>query len=283
MAISAQVAQRASLRCARHDVPPFDEFEKGRLALRVLVTFAVADEFAPWRKLRSFQQMEGKMDVEAFRCSVGDLEVCALLTGIGGEKAWVNAVKLIWNLDVDMCISSGLAGGLRAEHALGEVIVAREVESISWKRRIQCDPEMVELAFHCGAKEVQLMYSADHVIVSAAEKNTLGKVADVVDMESGDILYEAAAFGARVVAIRAISDVSEQDMPIDFNRVVTDEGDVSISCVLGEVVRHPSALPSLVRFGRQSRAAAEALARFLDRYVESLAAVKSVSKEKVAS
>jgi adenosylhomocysteine nucleosidase len=250
--------------------------------LKVLVTFAVDDEFAPWRKLRKFQRIEEEKDVEAYCSSAGGLEICALLTGIGGKKAWVNATRIIWGGDVDLCISSGLAGGLRAEHLVGEVVVARQVEATSWKLRLPCDAGMVEMAVRSGAKEVQLMYSVDRVIVDANEKNELGRIADVVDMESGDILYEARAFGGRVVAIRAVSDSWDEDMPIDFNRVVTKDGDVSIPRVLGEVMKRPTALPSLVRFGRQSRAAAEKLAVVLDRYVECLAA-SNISSEKVAS
>jgi adenosylhomocysteine nucleosidase len=251
--------------------------------LKVLVTFAVDDEFAPWRKLRNFQRIEEARNIEAYRSSIGDLEVCVLLTGIGGEKAWVDATKLIWNLDVDICISTGLTGGLRPEHKVGEVVAARQVEATSWKRRIDCDAEMIATAIRCGAKEVQLMYSTDHVVGSIAEKNELGKLADVVDMESGDILYEAMAFGARVIAIRAISDSSDEEMPIDFNRVVNKAGDVSIPRVLGEVLKRPTSLPSLMRFGRQSRAVAESLARFLDRYVQCLAEAKNDSAQKVVS
>lgn len=239
------------------------------------------DEFAPWRKLRKFQRIEEAKEVEAYRSSAGGLEICALLTGVGGKKAWVNATRIIWGGDVDLCISSGLAGGLRAEHLVGDVVVARQVEATSWKLRLSCDADLVDTAIRCGAKEVQLMYSADRVIGGAAEKNELGKIADVVDMESGDILYEARAFCGRAVAIRAISDSSEEDMPIDFNRVVTKDGGVSIPRVLGEVMKRPGALPSLVRFGRQSRAAAEKLAIVLDRYVECLAA-SNISSEKVA-
>ncbi len=251
--------------------------------MKILVTFAVDAEFAPWRSLRLFKRIDTGMDADAYQVEINGSQVCVLLTGIGGDKSWVEATKLIWNLDVDMCISSGLAGGLRAEHVLGEVVVARQVEATSRRRTIECDQEMVALALRCGAKDVQLMYSTDHVVISAIEKNELGKVADVVDMESGDILYEAAAFGARVVAVRAVSDSSQEDLPIDFNRVVTKEGDVSITRVLGEVARRPSVLPSLVRFGKQTRAAAEKLAEVLDRYIELLAAMNSVSAEKAAS
>ena len=70
------------------------------------------------------------------------------------------------------------------------------------------------------------MCSTDRVIVGAAAKGELGRVADVVEMESGDVLFEANAFGARVIAVRGISDTWDEDLPIDFNRVLTGEGNV---------------------------------------------------------
>jgi len=47
--------------------------------------------------------------------------------------------------------------------------------------------------------------------------------------------------------------------------------------VLGEVVRHPMSTPALVRFGKQSRMAAENLGAFLDRYVEGVISSMSSS------
>jgi hypothetical protein len=89
-------------------------------------------------------------------------------------------------------------------------------------------------------------------------------------MESGEIFAEAAAFGARVVAVRAISDVSTEDLPLDFNKVATGEGGVSIRKILGKAVASPGSIPSLIRFGQQSKQAAATLADFLERFVPSL-------------
>jgi adenosylhomocysteine nucleosidase len=94
-------------------------------------------------------------------------------------------------------------------------------------------------------------------------------------MESGEVLYEAAAFGAKGIAVRAISDAADEDLPLDFNRVTTPSGEVSIPRVLAEVVRHPLSTPALMRFGNQSRMAAEKLAAFLDRYVEAVASSRN--------
>jgi hypothetical protein len=78
---------------------------------------------------------------------------------------------------------------------------------------------------------------------------------------------EGYAWGARGVAIRAISDRADENLPIDFNRTISSDSRVSIPRVLAEVAKSPSTLGALIRFGKQSRSAAEALARFLEIYV----------------
>jgi adenosylhomocysteine nucleosidase len=205
------------------------------------------------------------------------LDVRVVLTGIGGKKAWLAATKLIWNGDIDVCISSGLAGALRPEHVVGEVLAARAVHAASWKKLVPADSTLLDLASGCGAKLVACFYSADHVVVTSEEKRKLGLEADAVEMESGEILCEATGFGAKAIAVRAISDASQEDLPLDFNRVTTGDGDLSMARVAGQVARNPGAVPSLIRFGQRSRAAAEALADFLERFLTKLAVATSVS------
>jgi adenosylhomocysteine nucleosidase len=238
--------------------------------MRILVTFAVEAEFAPWRKLRSFErQTSGSAEYYAVR--IGGADVNVLLTGVGGKSAWLETTKIAWDCDVDVCISSGLAGALRTEYQLGDILAAKEVHAARWKRLVTSDEKLIQLAEEHGAKAVGSFYSADRVIGLASEKRELGGVADAVEMESGEVLYEASAFGAKVIAIRAISDAAEEDLPLDFNRVMTPAGEVSIPKVLSEVARHPMSVPALVRFGKQSREAAAKLGAFLDRYLEGVA------------
>jgi hypothetical protein len=91
-------------------------------------------------------------------------------------------------------------------------------------------------------------------------------------MESFDIVKEAAAWGARSAVVRAISDSAQEDLPINFNLTLSDKHRVSVIKVVGELVKNPFALPALLRFGRQSRRAADRLAEFLDEYVQTVAA-----------
>ena len=238
--------------------------------MRILVTFAVEAEFAPWRKMRAFVP-SARGNVQAYTARFQDAEVIVLLTGVSGRRAWAEATSIIWDGNVDVCVSSGLAGALRKQHRPGDVLVPREVHATSWDKVIRTDRALVELASKCGARVVHAFYSADRVIVRSEEKLDLGAKMDAVEMETGDILLEAIAFGARVVAIRGISDGAEEALPLDFNRVVTEDGDVSIKRVLAHVAASPASLPGLIRFGLQSRRAARKLATVLDRYVEAIA------------
>ena len=142
---------------------------------------------------------------------------------------------------------------------------------------LETDKQLVELAVSQGAKPSGVFYTAEKVLTTAEEKSQLATKADVVEMESFDIVKEGYAWGARSVAIRAISDRADEDLPIDFNRTISSDNRVSVPRVLAEVAKNPRTLRPLIRFGKQSRSAAEALARFLETYVKEL--VQLVARE----
>lgn len=250
--------------------------------MKVLVTFAVDAEFAPWRKLRQFSQAN-LGEIEAYSSRIRDGELVVLLTGVGGRRAWAEATKVIWDGKVDVCISSGLAGALRDKHRPGDVLAAKAVHATIWKKVIPSDADLLEMASACGVKIVDAFYSVDRILVHSSEKSELSAKADAVEMESGDIMLEAVAFGAKVIAIRAISDAVEEDLPVDFNRVTSQSGDVSIAKIVAQAAAHPGSIPALIRFGRQSRNAAEKLAVVLDACIEKLASKNHMEQAKEVS
>jgi adenosylhomocysteine nucleosidase len=250
-----------------------------QMQMKILVTFAVDAEFAPWRKLRQFSQFNVG-DIRAYSAPITDGELVVLLTGVGGRRAWAEATKVIWDGNVDVCISSGLAGALKEKHRPGDILVAREVHATNRKKIIPSDRALLEMAAVCGAKVADTFYSVDRVLVRSSEKSELGDKADAVEMESGDIMLEAVAFGAKVIAIRGISDAVSEDLPVDFNRVMSETGDVSIPKVLSQAAAHPASIPALIRFGRQSRNAAEKLAIVLDACIQRLASADVLRQPK---
>jgi hypothetical protein len=137
-------------------------------------------------------------------------------------------------------------------------------------RAIKSDKSLVHGANECGAASVDFFFTSDVVMNSQAEKSRLREIADAVEMESFQIFSQAAEHGVPVVAVRAISDAADTSLPIDFNRIVDNRGQISWRLAFGEIAKAPTRLPQLIRFGFESARAARSLACFLDRYIKFL-------------
>jgi nucleoside phosphorylase len=258
--------------------------------MRVLVTFAVEAEFAPWRKLRKFRFIDYD-GLQLWKTDSDRVEITALITGMGGQSA-ARAMDLMMrmadqNQHFDVCISSGLAGALCDTFKPGDVVAPKTL--ISERRhadltsdQLVVDPELHKMALANGAMASDCLYSTDQVLVKASQKKACSSRAQSVDMESFEVVKEAYAWGARGVVVRAISDSASEDLPINFNLTMSATNQVSTAKVLLELAKNPFALPSLIRFGRQSQQAAERLASFLDQYVQKVATIVS-SKSSTAA
>jgi adenosylhomocysteine nucleosidase len=236
--------------------------------MRIVSTFAVPSEFAPWRRMRTFQ-LTGSGRIPIYYAQIGRAEVYAVVTGIGMRNIR-DQFETLLKTSADICIASGLAGGLRKEHRTGAVLIARTVMRSDSHQIASSSEQLVEIGIRCGATPVRTFQSRAAVVTSAVEKQRLSAAADAVDVESFDVLNEAQRCGLPAVAIRAVSDPVEQDMPLDFNRTINDRGAIDWLSMVSEIARAPRRLPDLVRFGRGSVQAARNLARVLDRYVMEL-------------
>jgi adenosylhomocysteine nucleosidase len=241
--------------------------------MRALITFALANEFAPWRKLRSFRSSTiGKAD--AYVTEISGAEVYVVLTGAGANNAGHAVSGFLGGEsdDLSFCVSAGSAGALRPDYKIAQVLAARAVRSETPEAAVptselQSSDSLVAFAAEYGATAVDRFYTASRVVGRVEEKRHLGETSDAVEMESFEILKQARAFGVPAIAIRAISDAADEELPFDMNRIFSDEGEVSIPGVVAEVARHPQSIPGLVRLSQQSKQASEALAQFLDRYI----------------
>jgi len=247
--------------------------------LKILVTFALENEFAPWRSMHNFHDATwGNANVSITEISGADIAV--LLTGAGPRAAREAISRIVWSEsgNLEYCISAGLAGALRSEYSIAQVLAGEEVVSEGARDDdgansvVASSASLISFAAECGATVVGKFYSAERAISRADEKKHLGNAYEAVEMESFEILSAASASGVPAAAIRSISDLAGEDLPLDMNEVFSDEGQVSIPRVIGQVARHPQSLPGLIRLGQQSKLAAESLAKFLDRYIAKLVA-----------
>ncbi len=237
--------------------------------MKIVVAFALESEFAPWRRACRFRRVLTE-DNAVYEARIAGAEVRAVLTGVGPRN--INRIMRSAFRDVpDVCISSGLAGALTAQHGPGEIVAARAVRTTEGDHVVQSDADLLGLAVTCGAKVVDLFHTSKTIVLKAEEKSRMGVLADAVEMESFGIMSEALACGVPSVAIRAIGDPVDMDLPLDFNRVLDEQGRVSFPLVLAQIAQAPRRLPALIRFGFKTRQAVGLLARFLNQYLQALA------------
>jgi len=243
--------------------------------MKVLVTFALEAEFAPWRKRWSFAACDFRVSQHAparcFSALVRDAEVTVFLTGMALRGA-EPGLSFLLGQSPDVCICAGLAGGLRSSLKVGEIIAAQSVLAASGDSPRNCAEELVQLAARDGATLVPRLLTSGKVLSTARMKAEAAPVADAVDMETFPLLAKTGEKRIPTVVVRAVSDTSAQDLPLDFDRVANSQGAVSFAALAGQLLRRPARLPALVRFGRQSKRAAEHLAEFLDSFVPAVAA-----------
>jgi len=234
--------------------------------MRVLVTFAVEAEFAPWRRLRNFTTRKVG-DITVFEAQIGRAAVDFVVTGMGLENATAVTESVLSGAH-DFCIASGFAGGIRPAHNIGDVLVADAVQFLGKAKTLQCGRGLVSNATQDGAIRVKLLLTADHVVRTPAEKSQLAPFADFVDMESFGVLSAAQKVGRPAVAVRVISDNYDGEIPKDVELTMTKKGQIKIGRVVRYLSKYPHLLPALIRVGRDSRTAADALAAFLEAHLK---------------
>jgi len=236
--------------------------------MRILVTFAVDAEFAPWRKLRTLEpvHLDG---LEMSRTQVGRAMVDFAVTGMGMEKAR-HVTEIAMSVPHTICIASGFCGSLKPAHKVGDILAARGAQHLGKSKTIECSRNLFMAAYENQATEAKLFLTTDKVISTAEEKQRLAPFADAVDMESFATLSVAKEKNVSAAAIRVVSDRFDEDMPADISATVDERGRVKIGGVVKHVATHPLQLPALIRLGRQSHTAAESLCHFLEAFIKEL-------------
>jgi len=232
--------------------------------MNILITYAVEAEFAPWRARIMEKVTIGNVTLQ--RAHIGQAVVDFVITGMGAANAERVADAVI-SKKYSFCIVSGFAGALRSSVKLGDIVASEKVQYHANHQIEICDHDLLAHASENGATRIATLLTTDHVVNTATEKNRLSAFAEAVDMESFEILHAANKKSVPSVVVRVISDSFDRDMPADIDTIVDPQGNVKIASVVRYVAKHPLMVPALVRLGRDSKTAAEALAHFLESYI----------------
>ena len=197
-----------------------------------LVCFAVPQEARAFQKL-----VRGRADVRV------------LITGMGARNAGRAVREVLREVRPARVFTCGFAGALNPELVIGDVVCPRETPVSGAKPAV----------FHCASR----------VAVTVAEKSALRAQtgAEVVEMESAVIARICREAGVECVTLRAISDTAHEDLPLDFNTLMTAEEKLSPLKLALAILKAPQKIPALILLGKNSALAAERLAEVLERAV----------------
>src|SRR5438445_13671808 len=139
--------------------------------MKILVTFAVEAEFAPWRKLRPFKK-DARRSISCYEANVGDKKVDVVLTGIG-RAACESTLAHINSAQADIVISSGLVGALKYGLNPGDLIAAKKARTLKNDANVNADSSLLECAVRQGALPIETLITVDRLVQTANEKARL--------------------------------------------------------------------------------------------------------------
>jgi len=204
---------------------------------QVLVCFAMPEEAGVFKKWAR-----------------GQSSVQVLLTGMGVVNAERAVRRALASIRPKAVLSCGFAGGLRPGLVRGTVVF-EAVGLTALEQSLQLVGAQ-PARFHCASR----------IALKAAEKRALWEStgADAVEMESRAICEVCREQAIACGIVRVISDTAEEDLPLDFNQLMTPSHDMDFRKLAKSILKSPRSIGGLLRLQRECKAAARRLAAVLE-------------------
>jgi adenosylhomocysteine nucleosidase len=183
----------------------------------------------------------------------GVLVVCS---GIGGEFARRAAVAVFASEHPRVVVSAGLAGALASGLRIGQVFQPATVVDLRTCARFEAR----------GGSGV--LVSASSVLDRDAKRRIHGSYgSQAADMEAASVALVAGQHGCPFIALKAISDGVEFDMP-PLDRFIDTRGRIRTARFLADCAIRPRRWAAVARLWRNSARASRELSRALAHLIE---------------
>lgn len=172
--------------------------------------------------------------------------------GMGPKNAEAGIRHAFATAPPGVVLTCGLAGGLAPDLSVGDIVF--ETEDPALAQRLQ-SLGIRPGRFHCSHR----------IACLATEKARLrgSTGADAVEMESGAIQAVCKERGVPCATVRIISDAVDEDMPVDFNALAKENGDLDRGKLVWTMARSPATVLALLRFRSVMERASASLSTFL--------------------
>jgi adenosylhomocysteine nucleosidase len=191
--------------------------------------------------------------------------------GAGPDNAKLAAEQLIAH-GAQQLISWGCAAALKPELKPGDLVLATQLIDADLAV-IKIDANWInfnqqKLQQHLIIQSGEIAESKTLVTSSTEKKQLQVKTGAIaVDMESIAVAKVAEQHQLPFLAIRAIADPANMDLPKAISAALNNQGDIELGKLLQFLAMHPSELPGLIKLGLHFHAAQKTLkliAKYLD-------------------
>jgi len=213
-----------------------------RASIGLLVCFAVKEEAV---FVMPLPQVKGGRD--------------SLVTGMGRRNASTHLREALTRVRPQRLLTCGFAGALDPALKIGDVLFDEDF-----------DAGFGGALRTAGARPGKF-YCSLRVATTSAEKASLYKTtgAHAVEMESSVIRTLCREQRIPSATVRVISDTAQEDLPLDFNALMTAEQNLSMLKLAVALMRSPRVVPRLLDLQRNTRLAARRLADVLQELLRS--------------
>lgn len=181
----------------------------------------------------------------------------------GGDTSRLEAALAALPADVTAVLSFGIAGGLAADVAAGDILVASSL----WDAAVNhlADPAWMATLVARTAARIGPLAASETLLNTPGAKAALHRRtgALAVDMESGAAARFAMTRGIPFAVLRAVADGPRDVLPMAASVGLNSDGSTAPLRVLAALTRHPMDLLALLRLARASACAHAALRRAL--------------------
>ena len=187
-------------------------------------------------------------------------------SGVGRAAAMRATEALILGHRPRWILSAGFAGGLQANVAQGDIVLADQIVDAAGRQfdiDLKLDRQSLAAERHL---HVGRLLTAERVIATPAEKEALGRLhaALAVDMESIAVAEVCRNEKVRFLAARVISDAMQHTLPADINYLVKRNSTAGrLGAAAGAILRRPSSIKDMWQLKEDAMLASERLAGFL--------------------
>ncbi|HSB11196.1 MAG TPA: hypothetical protein VLM38_17035 [Blastocatellia bacterium] len=194
--------------------------------------------------------------------------VALLETGEGVLNAERNLETWLARGPARAVLSIGFAGALTGSLKAGDLVIAREVRDAPAKP----DTSLLQAAESIGltgsTPRFGLAVTSDEILWQAESKRKLANTLNpneigFVDTESTAIAGVCGRRGVPFLIVRSITDLLEEDLPLNFNLYRDSEGRVDSNRVLKATLLKPSAIAALLELRNRSELCAKRMAGFV--------------------